>query len=224
MDFGSIKNVGVGAVDAIVEERKKNGDYKSFTDFCERISGEAVNKKCIESLIRAGAFDELGETRATLLASFEIILDTINNANKKAMKGQVTLFDLASEDKALEENKYKFIKMPEVSEKELLSMEKEMLGIYISGHPLSKYKNQIKKIVNIDTLKMNQMQETEGTLEDAINMDGKQVKIAGIVTSVKKKYTKNNTIMAFVTIEDLYGQCEIIVFDSCFGRCNRCLI
>ncbi len=223
MDFGSIKNVGVGAVDAIVEERNKNGEYKNFADFCERISGETVNKKCIESLIKAGSFDEFGDTRATLLASFETVLDTINNSNKKAMKGQVTLFDLAPEDKTLEEHKYNFTILPEVPEKELLSMEKEMLGIYISGHPLAKYKKQIEKIANIDTLKMNQMQEKEEALENAQSMDGKQVVFAGIVTSVKKKYTKNNTIMAFVTIEDLYGPCEIIVFDSCYGRCNNIL-
>ena len=222
--LGSVKNVGVGAVDAIVEERKKNGEYKNFADFCERISGEAVNKKCIESLIRAGAFDELGQTRATLLASFETILDTINNANKKAMKGQVTLFDMATEDNNLEEHKYNFTNLPELSEKELLSMEKEMLGIYISGHPLAKYKEIISKIVTIDTLKMLQMQEDEEAIAEASKMDGKPVKFAGIITSVKKKYTKNNTMMAFVTVEDLYGSCEIIVFDSCYARSNNILL
>ena len=222
--LGSVKNVGVGAVDAIVEERKKNGEYKSFTDFCERISGEAVNKKCIESLIKAGAFDELGQTRATLMASFERILDTINNANKKSMKGQVTLFDIVTEDKTIEENKYTFTTLPEYSEKEILSMEKEMLGIYISGHPLEKYKNLIKKVATIDTLKMAELQEIEDPNFDITTMDGKPVKFAGIVTSVKKKYTKNNTIMAFVTVEDLYGPCEIIVFDSCYGRANGILL
>ena len=222
--LGSVKNVGIGAVDAIVKERKRNGEYKSFTDFCERISGEAVNKKCIESLIKAGAFDELGQTRATLMASFERILDTINNANKKSMKGQVTLFDIVTEDKTIEENKYTFTTLPEYSEKEILSMEKEMLGIYISGHPLEKYKNLIKKVATIDTLKMAELQEIEDPNFDITTMDGKPVKFAGIVTSVKKKYTKNNTIMAFVTVEDLYGPCEIIVFDSCYGRANGILL
>ena len=222
--LGSVKNVGIGAVDAIVEERKKNGEYKSFTDFCERISGEAVNKKCIESLIKAGAFDELGQTRATLMASFERILDTINNSNKKSMKGQVTLFDIVTEDKSIEENKYTFITLPEYNEKELLSMEKEMLGIYISGHPLEKYKDIINRISTIDTLKIAELQENEEANFDVTKMDGKPVKFAGIVTSVKKKFTKNNTIMAFVTIEDLYGSCEIIVFDSCYGRANGILL
>lgn len=222
--LGSVKNVGTAVVDIIVAERKKNGEYKSFTDFCERLSGEAVNKKCIESLIKAGAFDELGQTRATLLASFETILETINNSNKKSMKGQVTLFDIAPEDKTLEENKYNFTVLPEVSDKELLSMEKEMLGIYISGHPLEKYKEQIKRIVTIDTLKMSEIKENEKSNYDITGMDGRPVKFAGIITSVKKKFTKKNTMMAFVTIEDLYGSCEIIVFDSCFGRASNILL
>ena len=222
--LGSVKNVGIAAVEAIVNERKKNGEYKSFADFCERISGEAVNKKCIESLIKVGAFDELGQTRATLMMSFERILDTISNANKKNMQGQVTLFDIACEDKTVEENKYTFTVLPEYDEKESLSMEKEMLGIYISGHPLEKYKELIKKVSTIDTLKMLEMQENEESNFDATKMDGKPVKFAGIITSVKKKFTKNNTIMAFVTVEDLYGTCEIIVFDSCYGRSSGILL
>ena len=222
--LGSVKNVGISAVDAIVEERTKNGNYKSFTDFCERISGEAVNKKCIESLIKAGAFDELGQNRATLIASYEGILDTINNANKKNMKGQVTLFDMAIEDKTVENNKYNLTVLPEYNEKELLSMEKEMLGIYISGHPLEKYKEQIKNIATIDTLKIAELQENEEANFDVTKMDGKPVKFVGVITSVKKKFTKNNTIMAFVTVEDLYGSCEIIVFDSCYGRASNILL
>jgi len=216
--LGSVKNVGIAAVDSIVAERKKNGEYKSFTDFCERVTGEAVNKKCIESLIKAGAFDEFGETRATLIASFEGILDTINSETKKSFKGQVTMFDIA-EDEVTQKNKYNFNKQNEFTEKELLSMEKEMLGIYISGHPLDKLRDKINKVANIDTLQMSEIQE-----ENKLNQDGKQVKYVGIITSVKKKYTKNNTIMAFVTVEDLYGTCEVIVFDSCYSRSSNLLI
>lgn len=218
MGFGSVKNVGISAVDGIVEERKRNGAYKSFTDFCERVIGETVNKKCIESLIKAGAFDELGENRATLIASFEGILDTINNETKKAFKGQVTMFDI-TEDETTQKNKYVFNRQQEFTEKELLSMEKEMLGIYISGHPLDKLRDKINKIANINTLKMLEMKE-----ENNLSQDGRNVKYVGIITSVKKKYTKNNTIMAFVTIEDLYGTCEIIVFDSCYNRNSQLLI
>ena len=216
--FGSVKNVGTAAVDAIVQERTNQGEYKTFADFCERIQGEAVNKKCIESLIRSGAFDELGETRNTLLASFEGIIDTISGENKKSIEGQVTMFDIASEETS-EKHKYVLNKKPELEERELLDMEKEMLGIYISGHPLEKIQEKIKANTNINTLQMINMKE-----DNDYSKDGKSVKYAGIITSVKKKYTKNNTIMAFVTVEDMYGSTEIIVFDSCYNRSSNILL
>ena len=188
------------------------------------MQGESVNKKCIESLIKAGAFDEFGDTRATLLASFETILDTINSSNKKSYDGQVTMFDLGESKEDLEDIKYNFTKMPELNEKELLSLEKEMLGIYITGHPLDKIKDKIQKLSNIDTLSMTRIQEDiNENNEPSSKYDGKQVKFAGIVTSVKKKYTKRNTQMAFVTIEDLYGTCEVIVFDTCFAKSSHVL-
>lgn len=220
MDFGSVKNVGKSVVDTIVRERKENGEFKSFTDFCERMSGESVNRKCIESLIKAGAFDGFEQTRSTLLASFEGIIDTINDTSRKTMQGQVTMFDLGNtEDEKIESMKYSFTTLKEFDEKELLSMEKEMLGIYISGHPLDKIKENIQKVSTINTLQMLQMSE-EGSLSE----DGKQVKYIGIINSVKKKYTKRNTLMAFMTVEDLYGSTEIIVFDSCYSKAQNILL
>ena len=217
--MGSIKNVGFAAVDAIVAEREKNGPFLSFTDFCERIQSESVNKKCIECLIKAGAFDDFEQTRSTLVASFESIIDTINDSNKKSMAGQVTMFDLGGNDEKLDEIKYTFNVMPEYPERELLKYEKEMLGIYISGHPLDKLRNQINKVSTINTMQILKMQE-----ENDLSQDGRNVKYAGIITSVKKKFTKNNTRMAFVTIEDLYGSCEVIVFENCYAKCSNLLI
>ena len=217
--MGSIKNVGFAAVDAIVEERKKGGPYQSFTDFCERIQSESVNKKCIECLIKAGAFDDFQQTRSTLVASFESIIDTINDSNKKSMAGQVTMFDLGGNDEKLDEIKYTFNTVKEFSERELLKYEKEMLGIYISGHPLDKLRDQINKVSTINTMQILKMQE-----ENDLSQDGRNVKYAGIITSVKKKFTKNNTRMAFVTIEDLYGTCEVIVFENCYAKCSNLLI
>lgn len=219
LDFGSVKNVGTAAVETIVQEREKNGEFKSFTDFAERIQGETVNKKCIESLIRAGAFDELGGTRHTLMNSFESILDTIANQNKKSIEGQISMFDMPSGEESLEKHKYVINKVQEYEERELLDMEKEMLGIYISGHPLEKLQEKIKANTNINTLQMINMKE-----ENDLSKDGKNVKYAGIITSVKKKYTKNNTIMAFVTVEDLYGSTEIIVFENCYNRASGVLL
>ena len=184
------------------------------------MSGESVNKKCIESLIKAGAFDEFEQTRSTLLASFEGIIDTINDTSRKTMQGQVTMFDLGNtDDEKIESMKYSFTTLKEFDEKELLSMEKEMLGIYISGHPLEKIKEKIQRIATINTLQMLQMAQ-EGKLAD----DGKQVKYVGIITSIKKKYTKRNTLMAFMTVEDLYGSTEIIVFDTCYSKSQNILL
>ena len=218
--MGSIKNVGVAAVNNIVSERDKNGDFKSFTDFCERIKDENVNKKCIESLIKAGCFDDMGQTRNTLLASFEGILDTINNQNRNSLANQVTMFDIVSND-ATDEIKYNYIVLDELEKKELLSQEKEMLGIYISGHPLDSIRESIIKNTNINSLDLKKIGDNE---EESNFKDGQFVKYAGTITSVKKKYTKKNTIMAFVTVEDLYGSAEIIIFDSVYNRVSNILI
>ena len=223
--LGSIKNVGTAAVDEIVNEREKNGNYKDFGDFCERIKNSSVNKKCIESLIKAGAFDELGHTRKTLMQSFEIIIDTINS-DKKTFDGQVSMFDLGGTIEK-EEIKYNYIVLPEYDEKEKLSMEKEMLGIYISGHPLEKIKDQIEAKTTINSLKLRQINEKDELEENnqiQEYQDGQNVTYAGIISSVKKKFTKNNTTMAFVTIEDLYGTTELIVFDSCYRECSEILV
>ena len=230
--LGSVKNVGIAAVNAIVKEREENGAYESFTDFCERMKNEAVNKKCIESLIRAGAFDQFEQTRATLLASFENILDTIQDTNRKSFAGQVTMFDLAMPEDNVNELKYTFNEQKEFSEKDLLSMEKEMLGIYISGHPLEKLRTQIENETNINSMKLKEFANLQSTVLDEGEFiarknefkDGQFVKYAGIITSVKKKYTKNNTIMAFVTVEDLYGTVEIIVFENCYQESSKYLV
>ena len=234
--LGSIKNVGTVPVNNIVKERNENGNFKSFTDFCERIADEAVNKKCVESLIKAGAFDEFEQTRSTLLASFEGIMDSIQSEKKKGLSGQVSMFDLGSEEQKeeLNEMKYKFEEHEELPEKELLSLEKEMLGIYISGHPLEKLREQIERQTNINTIELKKLDEqmTTNLSEENIQIqnekpkyqDGQNVKYAGIITSIKKKYTKNNKIMAFVTIEDLYGTAEVIVFENAYLKAGNSLV
>ena len=235
--LGAIKNVGTIPVENIVKERKEKGEYKSFTDFCERVSELQVNKKCVESLIKAGAFQEFEQTRATLLASFETIIDTIQSGNKKGFNGQVSMFDIGTkqEKEDMEKQKYKFEEYEEMPEKEMLSMEKEMLGIYISGHPLEKMREQIMHSTNINSLDLSKIAEQADTTNIEENtqqiqnakpkfVDGQKVKYAGIITSIKKKYTKNNKIMAFITIEDLYGTAEIIAFENAVINAGKSLI
>ena len=222
--LGSIKNVGIAAVDSIVKEREENGKFKDFSDFCERIYGESVNKKCIESLIKAGAFDNLGKTRSTLIASFESIIDMIADANNQAFSGQVTMFDLGNDTQEMNKMKYTYTELKEFSEKELLTMEKEMLGIYISGHPLEKYRKQIEEISNVNILQLKEANEEVLENRETNIKDGQRVKFVGIITKIKKKFTKTNKIMAFVTVEDLYGSCEVVVFESCYNNCSNILL
>ena len=153
-------------------------------------------------------------------------MDLAQSYNKKGMNGQVSMFDLGGEQEEnnLKEIKYQFSEQEEMTENEKLSMEKEMLGIYISGHPLEKIKEQIKQLTNISSKELKEIDEQNSSEENEENKvqeilkyeDGQEVKIAGIITSVKKKYTKNNKIMAFVTIEDLNGSAEIIIFEPTF--------
>jgi DNA polymerase-3 subunit alpha len=229
--LGSIKNVGLAPINAIIEERTKNGNYEGFTDFCERIAGEAVNKKCIESLIKAGVFEEFEQTRSTLLASYEDIIDQIVTMNKKGLDGQVTMFDLGGEEEEkLNEIKYTFTQREELTEKELLSMEKEMLGIYISGHPLEKLRTQIEQVATINTIQLKEIDEQmSSSNNESVTIrtkfkDGQNVKYIGIITKIKKKYTKTNKIMAFVTIEDLYGTAEFIVFENAYMKAGNSLV
>ena len=219
--MGSIKNVGLTAIENIVNERKKNGDYKDFTDFCERIYGEQVNKKCIESLIRAGTFDGLGKTRGTLIASFEQIIDTIASANTKNFTNQITMFDIANTEEDIKKMKYDYIEKPEFSDKEILSMEKEMLGIYISGHPLEKYRELIENKTTLNTMiieEANEMLESSG---ECSLKDGKNITIAGVITGIKKKFTKNNKLMVFISLEDLYGPYEVISFENAYMNASQ---
>ncbi len=234
--LGSIKNVGIAPVQNIVLERKENGPFTSFTDFCERTIEKGVNKKCVESLIKAGAFRDFPQTRATLLASFETIVDTIQNNNKKGFEGQVSMFDLGSlgseqDQEQLQKQKYIYEEHPELSSKELLSLEKEMLGIYLSGHPLAKLKGQIEDQTTINTLEMREIDEQmnselqKETGQTKLKFrDGQRVLYAGIITSIKKKYTKNNKIMAFVSIEDLYGTAEVLVFENAYLNAKSSLV
>ena len=245
--LGSIKNVGIAPVEAIIAERQKNGEYKSFTDFCERIADEAVNKKCIESLIKAGIFDEFEQTRATLLASFENIIDTIQSSKKKGMQGQFSMFDLSVDEESnnMDDVKYTFNVQEELSERELLSLEKEMLGIYLSGHPLEKLKRQIEIETNISTkdllvidsqmanVEEQDLEDPESALNIANQMqnskntkykDGQEVKYVGIISKIKKKFTKTNKIMAFITIEDLYGTAEVLAFENTYIKSGASLI
>lgn len=221
--LAAIKNVGTGAINTITYERDKNGKFVDFVDFCKRVSSEDINKKCIESMIKAGVFDSLGDNRNTLLHSFEDVLDTISSDKKRALTGQVNMFDLAMSNNEKNDNLYKLKKVQELPKKELLLMEKEMLGLYVSGHPLENYKKYIDEYATIKSSDLI-YEESDEISESVIKLDGKSVKLLGLITSVRTKITKNNEIMAFVTLEDLEGTINLIVFPKTYSGYKNIIV
>ncbi|MDD6304337.1 DNA polymerase III subunit alpha [Thermoguttaceae bacterium LCP21S3_D4] len=211
--LSAIKSIGRPVIDAIVEERKIRGPFTTLKDFITRLSGREVNKRTIENFIKAGALDGLEGNRRQKMMIYGSLLDALNQEKKTTMAGQMTLFDIApEEDKAEYE-----IKLPNVEEYDkevLLGFEKEVLGIYISGHPLEEYMERLKKNTNAVTTDFVLDEET-GTLKVT---DGARVRIGGMITDKVIKYTKNNKAMAFITLEDLVGTVEIIIFPKDYER------
>jgi len=226
--LASIKNVGEAAIETIVRERKENGIYKDFVDFLKRVESEKVNKKCIESLILAGAFDELEKdyTRRDLIYNFETILDSLNQERRNNIKNQVNIFDAFIGEEEVKDTSLSLKKSNiDITKKEMLDMEKEMMGLYISGHPLDEYINQIAKVSTVTTKDLtvdNESEENDNNIELANEIikkyDNTDQTICGIISSVKTIYTKSNRQMAFLLIEDLYGQMEAIVFPNVYGK------
>ena len=211
--LSAIKSIGRPVIDAIVEERKIRGPFTTLKDFITRLSGREVNKRTIENFIKAGALDGLEGNRRQKMMIYGSLLDALNQEKKTTMAGQMTLFDIApEEDKAEYE-----IKLPNVEEYDkevLLGFEKEVLGIYISGHPLEEYMERLKKNTNAVTTDFVLDEET-GTLKVS---DGVKVRIGGMITDKVIKYTKSNKAMAFITLEDLVGTVEIIIFPKDYER------
>ncbi len=205
--LSAIKSIGKPVIEAIVAERNQRGDFTSLRDFIERMTGKDVNKKAIENFIKAGAFDELPGNRRQKMMVYAQILDTIVQEKKNMMAGQMSLFDFVSEE---EKTAYE-IHMPDVEEypKEAkLAFEKEVLGIYISGHPLEEYETCWRK--NISAVTTDFMPDEESGQPKV--RDGQQVIVGGMITEKTIKYTKTNKVMAFLTLEDLLGTVEIVVF------------
>ncbi len=213
--LAAIKSVGKPVISAIIEEREKNGPFKHLKDFIERMGGKEVNKRTIESFIKAGALDGLGGTRKQFMVIYARILEQVNQERKYSMTGQMTLFDLVSEEQKQEFD----IPMPNVGEFEketMLAFEKEVLGIYISGHPLEKYEAKWRKNISATSMDFQIDEETGQTKV----RDGAKEVVGGMITNKTIKHTKNNKTMAFLTIEDLMGNVEVVVFPKDYER-NR---
>ncbi len=211
-----LKNVGLGVIDAIVAERKANGDFKSFADFINRCILLGINKRLVESLILAGAFDNFGINRRTLIEVHAEYMDRIAAVSKKKNEAQISIFGTVfKEEEGLELD---YPDLPEYSSKEKLSLEKTVLGIYLSGHPLSDFKEQFEKFsFNTSVLDFYEEDADHNKTYTEIK-DGEHVVMGGIITEFKRLATRSGQTMAFVTVEDIYGQIEVICFPKVFER------
>lgn len=218
--MASIKNVGVNVVESIVKARNESGKFSSFTDFCNKIDMSCVNKKAVESIIKAGGFDSIGVYRSQLISVFEKVMDGVSNQQKKNIQGQMNLFTDFNE-KTYDDIEIKYPDIKEYDKKYILAMEKEMTGIYLSGHPLEDYENTLESVTNTkisDIIGNESLEDGESLEQDNGIVDGARVIIGGIVTEVTKKVTKNNTMMAFIRVEDMYAGIEIVVFPKIFEK------
>ena len=214
----AIKSLGRPVVDTLLEERESNGEYKTLQSFLERISCREVNKRAVENLIKAGACDCLDGNRQQMINVYSIVMDNLANEKKKSMAGQMTLFDFASE----EEKKDYEIRLPDLPEfaKEIkLGFEKEVLGIYLSGHPLEDYEGKWRKNISAVTADFILDEETN----EVKVKDNESVLVGGMIVEKTIKYTKNNKTMAFLTVEDLLGTVEVIVFPNNYDKYHHLL-
>ncbi len=211
----AIKSVGRPVIEAVVEERNLRGPFTNLKDFITRMADKDkdVNKRAIENFIKAGVFDSFGGTRKQFMTVYVSIMDHIHQDKKNNMAGQMSLFDFASE-----EDKEDFdVKMPDVGEYEkekLLTFEKEVLGIYVSGHPMEEYETIWRKKITNTTSDFYLDEETGTTKVE----DGKEAVVGGIIADKKIKYTKNDKVMAFLNLEDLVGNIEVIVFPKDYEK------
>ena len=211
--LGAVKTVGQGAVNAIIRERQ-NGPYKDIFDFCSRIDTTECNKRVVESLIKAGAFDHTGANRAQLLAVFESAMDATISRRKANVDGQLSLFDMAFGDAPVIEETRTLPTLPDFPSRQKLAMEKEISGVYITGHPLDDYRETLQKLP-FSTARLEGIEERE---DHGLEMDGMAVEMGGILTEVKGKATKKGAYMGFITIEDLTGQIECLVFPKVYEK------
>ena len=214
----AIKSIGRQVIDIILAEREENGKYTTLSDFLSRVAGREVNKRAVENLIKAGACDGLDGNRQQMLLVYNTLIDNLNQEKKNSLAGQMSLFDLVSE----EEKKAYEVRFPNVEEysKEIkLGFEKEVLGIYLSGHPLEEYEEKWRKNISAVTVDFMLDEET-----NAVKIkDNQSVVIGGIITEKTIKYTKQNKAMAFITVEDLFGTLEVIIFPRDYEKYSRYL-
>ena len=224
--LAAVKNVGKSVIISIINVRKQKGSFRSFTDFCQKTAASdakesPINKKAVESLIKAGAFDSMGHFRSQLLAVYEQVMDSAAQDKRRNIDGQISLFDMSKDETGSISDTLPNIK--EFESKRLLSMEKEMIGLYLSGHPLTEYADELNMITTMTTsgIVENTGEDMLEVGEGKMELDGKYVTMGGIISSVRIKATHNNSIMAFAVLEDMYGSVEMLIFPKILERYSK---
>ena len=216
-----VKNVGEGAIDAIIKAREEKGYPSDIFQFINNVEISEVNKKAVESLIKAGALDCLNTNRAAHLAVYEGLVESAQNNAKKNIAGQMSLFQISSEEMSSGDTSGTLPQVNNFSKDVLLAMEKEMVGVYITDHPLNEYTDRIKKLATTTSEELASAAESE--TPDTRIKDGMTVTMAGMIAGKKNLVTKNNKMMAFVDLEDLYGEVEVVVFPNVYERCREAI-
>lgn len=210
--LAAVRNVGRTFLKALEQERSANGAFESFEDFCERMYTNDLNRRALEGLIQSGAFDSMGYKRSQLLRVYDSVLTAVTNARRRNVEGQMDLFGMGAEEQKRE--RIALPNIPELSMRELLSMEKETTGLYLSGHPMDDYRELVAQADCATIQHIEQDLSGEDKTVPPVYHDGMTVILAGVITAIKRKTTKNNTMMAYVTVEDLTGSAELVVFSS----------
>ena len=217
--LAAVKGVGRSFMKQLVEEREAGGLFASFQDFCERMYDRELNRRALESLIKAGSFDSMGYRRSQLLKICGPVVDAIAQSRRKNIEGQIDLFGMGNE--AVQDTQIALPDIPELSKRELLSMEKETTGLYLSGHPMDEYRELARQAEAASIRKI--IDDLSGGSEKPVYRDGMNVRLACVITGVRLKSTKNGSMMAYVTVEDESASIELVVFPRALQQCGAYL-
>ena len=217
--LAAVKGVGRSFMKQLVEERETNGLFSSFQDFCERMYDRELNRRALESMIKAGAFDSMGYRRSQLLKIVNAVVDAIAQSRKKNIEGQMDLFGMGND--AVQDTQIALPDIPELPKRELLSMEKETTGLYLSGHPMDEYRDLAQKADAASIRRI--IDDLSGESEQPVYKDGMTVRLACVITAVRLKSTKNGSMMAYVTVEDESASIELVVFPRSLQQCGAYL-
>jgi len=216
----AIKNIGRGFIQAVMRERETGGDFTSLYDFCSRMNGSEMNKRAVENLIRSGAFDSMGARRSQLIKVYESVMDSVAAQQRENVEGQMDFFSMAA-DNDEKSNSVKEIPLPDIPEytpEELMTMEKATTGLYLSGHPMDHYRDAVRKLHAPTIVSIIEDFSRENGPERFT--DGQRITIAGVITSSKTKTTKNNSLMAYVMVEDDTASLELLCFSRVLETCG----